>query len=188
MPTFLRATQKLLRYLPDPVAAPALPPGATQDPDPVGSTALGDWYATRVVVDRVPVLVVISAHSLLPLLLRAQDTRTLPERLPDLVRARLRRLGVPAEQVERECRAMGPVSVAKTENRSVVGILVEFGRLLPHWLPHPWVDGDLIDTEARLAEVPCFVGRRPRRTIFPVDQARTLMSERWAADGDRPRV
>lgn len=171
MATLLRATQKVLRHLPSPA------PDAVSGSD----TALGDWYATRVVVDRIPILVVVSANSLLPLLLRAQDTRTLPDRLPDLVRARLRRLGIPSDQVERECAAMVPVTVARTADRSVVGILVEFGRLLAPFLPNPWVDGDLIDTEARLAEVPCFVGRRQRRTIFPSDHTRLVMQQRWAS-------
>jgi hypothetical protein len=174
MPVLLRATRKVLRHLPAPSAAA----------ESVADTALGDWYVNRVVIDRVPILIAISSHSVLPLLLRAKDTRTLPERLPDLVRARLRRLGVPSAQVEAEVRAMDPVSVAKTANRSVVGILVEFGMLLSHWLPNPWVDGDLIDTEARLAEVPCFVGRHPRATIFPADHTRRLLSKRWGPSED----
>ena len=172
MAVLLRATQKVLRNL--------SPPSAVESPE---DTALGDWYATRVVVDRVPILIVISSRSLLALLMRAKDTRSLPDRLPDLVRVRLRRLGLPSDLIEAECQAMDPVSVAKTADRSVLGILVDFGKLLPHLLPDPWNEGDFIDVEARLGEMPCFAGRRLGESIFPADETKRLLNERWGRRG-----
>ena len=167
---FLRATQKVLRYLP-PVSSSDLSP----------DTALGDWYVKRMIVDRVPLLVLISSASLLPLVIRARDLRSLPERLPDLVGARLRRLGVPLELVEAELVAMSPVEVAKTVDRSVLGVLVDFGKLLYHILPEVWNEGDFRQMEWRLAETPCFAGRGFDQVVVPKTKAPELLFARWGA-------
>lgn len=167
---FLRATQKVLRYLPP-----------LSEPEGPSDTALGDWYVKRVVIDRVPILVLISSLSLLPLLLRARDLRSLPERLPTLVRSRLSHLGIPAHVVEAEIGAMSPVAVAKTTDRSVLGILVDFGKLLPHILPDVWNEDDFAAMECRLAETPCYAGRSFDETILPREKAPELLLARWGA-------
>lgn len=76
----LRPTRKIRELKPEPIN-PRLP----------SDTALGDWYANRIVVDRKPLLLLISSLSLLPVLIRAREVRTLPERLPGIVRDRLLR-------------------------------------------------------------------------------------------------
>ncbi len=164
----LRATQQVLRNLP-PISSAALS----------SDTALGDWYVKRLVVDRVPLLLLISSNSLLPLVLRAQDVRSLPQRLPDLVGARLRRLGVPVRLVEAEVAAMSPVEVAKTVDRSVLGVLVDFGKLLYHILPDVWNEDDFRRMEARLAETPCFAGRGFDQAVVPRSAAPELLLARW---------
>ena len=78
----LRATLKVLHSLPKPTAT-----SNTSD------TALGDWYVNRVVVDRRPLLLLVSSKSLLPMLEPARDVRGLPGRLDLLVAGRLQRLG-----------------------------------------------------------------------------------------------
>ena len=79
----LRATQKVLRHL-----------TLSEPTDQTSDTALGDWYVSRVVVDRIPILVLVSSRSLLPILIRAREVASLPKLLPDLVRVRLHRLRV----------------------------------------------------------------------------------------------
>jgi hypothetical protein len=143
-------------------------------------TALGDWYVSRVVVDRVPILLLVSSRSLLPILVRARGVAALPKHLPDLVRARLHRLGLPTGLIEAEIAAMTPVHVSKTADRSVLGILVDFGKLLHHILPDIWNEGDFIDMEERLAETPCFASRRFEETVFPADDTPRLLLERWS--------
>jgi hypothetical protein len=65
----LRPTQKLRALL------------ATGQPAPGGSdTALGDWYVNRLVVDRQPLLILVSSTSLLPLLVPARDVQGLAGR------------------------------------------------------------------------------------------------------------
>jgi hypothetical protein len=69
----IRPTQKLRSALP-----------ATQPVEP-SDTALGDWYVNRLVVDRRPLLLLVSSESLLPVLVPATHVRELPQHLEDLV-------------------------------------------------------------------------------------------------------
>ncbi|MEJ2539004.1 MAG: hypothetical protein P8188_03295 [Gemmatimonadota bacterium] len=163
----IRATAKVLRSLP-----------LSKSTDAPPDSALGDWYANRLVIDRIPVLLLISSASLLPILLRARGVRSLPEILPAIVRARLHRLGIPAALIEAEVAAMDPVHVAKTRDRSVLGVLVDFGRMLPHYLPHDWNEGDFVDAEAKLQTTPFFCSRRAREVVFPDRDTRALLESR----------
>jgi hypothetical protein len=141
----LRPTRKLQALVP-----PAAEPTAPSD------TALGDWYLNRLVVDRQPLLLLVSSRSLLSILIPARDARTLPARLPDVVRGRLRRFGVSAPLIEAEARAMTPVTVAKTIDRSVLGVMVNFAKDIPYYLEiDGWDENTLPDVEAKLAETPC---------------------------------
>ena len=166
----LRATKKVLRHLPKPseTAAPS-------------DTALGDWYANRTVVDRTPLLILISARSLLPMVIRARDVRSLPERLPELVRSRLRRLdGVSARQADAEAAAMFPVAVGKTTDRSVLGVLVDSTRSVPFYVgPGSIDDAALRVLEQRLEEVPWYAGKRSEDVIFALDKTVELLKARW---------
>ena len=165
----LRATRKLLRYLP-----PSPQPAAASD------TALGDWYVNRLVVDRRPLLILVSAKSLLALLMPARDVRTLPDRLADLVASRLRRLGVPERLVSAEMAAMSPVTIAPTLDRSVMGTLVDFAKVVPYHLEiGGWDDTTLPFLEGRLAETPCHAARRFNEVIFPEEDAPRLLAARW---------
>src|SRR5215468_5885861 len=109
----LRATKKLSSLL-----RGALPIAAPSD------TALGDWYVNRIVVDRRPLLLLVSSTSLLSILIPARDVRELPSRLAAVVKARLRRCGIADQLVAAEMQAMDPVKIAPTADRSVVGIMV----------------------------------------------------------------
>jgi len=110
----LRPTRKLYRDLP-----PSSELTAASD------TALGDWYVNRLVVDRHPLLLLVSSKSLLSLLVPARDVRALPDYLPSLIGSRLRRLGVGEELIGAELAAMTPVVVAPAVDRSVMGTVVD---------------------------------------------------------------
>jgi hypothetical protein len=84
-------------------------------------TALGDWYVNRVVVDRQPLLLLVSSASLLPMLLPARDVRGLPGKLGALVAARLRRRGIDARAIDAEQQATHSVVIGPTLDRSVHG-------------------------------------------------------------------
>lgn len=105
--------------------------------------ALGDWYVNRFVVDRQPLLLLVSSRSLLSILEPARHVRQLPDRLPGLVGQRLRRLGVADPLIEREIAVMHPVVVGPTRDRSVVGTLVDFERTARARRSVPDISGSL---------------------------------------------
>jgi hypothetical protein len=165
----LRRTQKLASGLPRIVR-----PAGRSD------TALGDWYVNRISIDRRPLLILVSSRSLLPILLPARDVRSLPERLAEVVARRLQRLHLPSRIIEAEVRAMAPVVVAPTEDRSVLGILVEFAKAVPFYLePGSWDESTLPFVEARLGETPCHAGGREEDVIFPEKAAPAILARRW---------
>lgn len=167
----LRATKKVLKSLPAGVEA-----GAESD------TALGDWYVNRVVVDRQPLLLLVSAKSRLAIVDRGRDVRKLPQRLPGLVWDRLRRLGVNPEWLRLEMQAMSAVEVAPTTDRSVVGQLVDFAKALPYYLPpQDWNDASLRVAEDKFADTPCLCGRSGAEAIRPARETHTLLERRWGA-------
>lgn len=167
----LRRTQKLASalHISDDAAGPS-------------TTALGDWYVNRFSVDRRPLLLLVSSLGLLPILLPAREVSRLPSRLLDVVAARLRRLGLRPGIVEAETRAMSPVAVAPTADRSVVGIMVDFAKAVPfHLEPGSWDESTLPFVEAKLAETPCYSGRRFEEVVFPKYKAPELLAARWGA-------
>ena len=167
----LRTTRKLATQLP-PVS------GAHGDSD----TALGDWYVNRITVDRQPLLLLVSARSLLALLTPAREVSRLPERLSTLVAARLKRLGVPAHLIAAEHQAMSPVVVAPTADRAVVGIMVDYAKMIPGYLPiGGWDSTTLPFVEAKLEQNPCHAGGRADEVIFPNRATPQLLSSRWHA-------
>ena len=100
-----------------------------------------------------------SSTSLLPIVLPARDVRSLPERLPAVVGVRLQRLGVGADLIASELQSMRPVVVAPTVDRSVLGVLVDFGKAVPYYFEtHAPGENALAGLEAWLEQTPCHAG------------------------------
>jgi hypothetical protein len=168
----LRATQKILRSLPKMGAEIA-----------VSDTALGDWYVNRLVVDRRPLLLIVSARSLLAIIEPARDLKQLPDRLPRLVKARLTRLPVNEHVVSCEVETTKVVAVDKTIDRSVLGQLVDFAKAIPCYLPEgQWGDSELRYAEDQLAETPCQCSKRDAEVIWPTRMAIRLLEAAWPSD------
>jgi hypothetical protein len=165
----LRPTRKLQSLLP-----------LSEDAVGASDTALGDWYVNRLVVDRRPLLLLTSAASLLPILIPARDLRSIPHRLSEIVATRLHRLGVSAPLIDAECRAMRPVLVGPTTDRSVVGIMVDFAKGVPYYLDAGWDDRSLAFAENRLAETPCHAGKPSEQVVFPDAKPSRLLVTKWA--------
>jgi hypothetical protein len=167
----LRATHKLRRALP-----------LSRNVAGESTTALGDWYVNRMVVDRRALLILVSSKSLLSILTPARGAATLPSRLPELVGARLRRHGVAPELIEAEVTAMSPVVVAATVDRSVVGFMVDFAFTIPYHLNRgAWDETTLPFIEASLARTPCHSSRRLSEVIWPDRKARELLTAHWGS-------
>lgn len=167
----LRATQKVLRLLP-----PATTAAVETD------AALGDWYVNRIVIDRQPLLLLVSSLSLLAMVEPARGLKQLPLRLADLVGARLARLPVDKRVIACEVDATRAVMVGRTANRSVLGQLVDFAKALTWYLPEGgWGERDLRIAEDKLAETPCHAGGRFEDVIWPDRKARQLLETTWPA-------
>jgi len=164
----IRPTRKLQSVL------PVAPTAETSD------TALGDWYVNRLIVDRQPLLLLVSATSLLPALVRARNVRALPTQIEDIVSRRLKRLGIATSLIDPERRAMTPVQIAATADRSVLGIMVDFAKSVPYYLERGWDDAALGVAEARLAETPCHAGKASDHVVLPEDKAPAVLAAKWA--------
>src|SRR3989442_12703627 len=80
----------------------------------------------------------------------ARDVRALPTRIGDLVFHRLTRLGVATSLINSERRVMTPVRIGPMVDRSVLGIMLDFGKGVPyhlaqaggamHLFPRPKID------------------------------------------------
>ncbi len=149
----VRCTAKLLERLPD-----------RSDPSNAVSTSrLGDWYATLIRTRRGHFVLAMARETLLPVVVTGRDLRALPQRLVEQVAAMLESYGVPADAVANERDAMRDVAYTRTDDRSNVGVLTEFQRLLAFDLSEP-SDLSLLDLSLRLAWTPIVA-----RNTFSID-------------------
>ena len=82
-----------------------------------------------------------------------------------------------------EKRAMTPIAICPTIDRSVLGIMVDFAKSVPYLLEAgPWTQGDLCRAEDLLAKTPCHAARSFERVIFPDRKAPELLSSKWLAN------
>lgn len=144
---YLRCTNKLLER----VKAGISPPGESD-------TLLGDWYGT-VMFWKPQVALLVSEHTLLPVLMPLAPAATLARRFPTQLALVLKEHGIPADFIAQEVWRMADACYAKTANRSVVGILSEFVRQTEFWLAAyaygKGDDDDLLAISVKLAETPC---------------------------------
>ncbi|GII55502.1 hypothetical protein Pth03_38910 [Planotetraspora thailandica] len=139
----VRATKKLL----DRIGPPSL--GEGEQP----TTLLGQWYATAVFW-KPQVALFVNESTLVPVLMPLAPAATLLARFPQQVATVLAALGAPDMIIGEELQQMRDSRLAKTANRSVVGIMNEFTYLAETYrggTPAP----DLLGLAIRLAATPC---------------------------------
>jgi hypothetical protein len=152
----IHATTKLLDRLkvrPNPA-----PPQAT--------TQLGSWYATALFW-KPQVVLFVNEPTLLPVLVPLAPAATVIERFPGFVAEMLHELDIPQPIIDTELAAMTEHVVAKTANRSVVGMLNEFSFLGERFLDP---GTDLLLLSLRLAGTPC--GPLYKSTSYPNSEVR----------------
>jgi len=149
----VRCTAKLLERL----------PARSGPPVTLSTSRLGDWYATLIRTRRGHFVLAMARETLLPVVVTGRDLRALPKRLVEQVAAMLESYGVPADAVASERDAMRDVVYARTDDRSNVGLLTEFQRLLAFDLSDS-PELSLLDLSLRLAWTPIVA-----RNTFPVD-------------------
>ena len=139
----VRATKKLL----DRIGPPDLGEGEQS------TTLMGQWYATALFW-KPQVALFVSEPTLLPVLMPLAPAATVLARFPQQLAAVLAAHGTPGAVIEEEQRQMRDRRLAKTANRSVVGIMNEFSFLAESYrgdTPTP----DLLALAIRLATTPC---------------------------------
>jgi hypothetical protein len=156
-----------------------LPAASVSSPS---DTALGDWYVNRIVVDRKPLLLLVSAAALFPIVLPARGVRFLPSRLATILATQLDRLGIEPGIIGAECEAMNPVVVAPTADRSVLGIMVDFAKAMTCYSGDLRTQQGLDDLADWLAETPCHAAQRDERVVFPNRKAAELLRAKWLAN------
>lgn len=125
--------------------------GRTLSEPPPPTTVLGDWYAD-VLFWRPQAALFVNERTLLPVLVRLAPATTVIARLRATAELVLGLQGLSGSFITHELEAMETAVLAKTANRSVVGMLNEFGHLAATWRPSA---GKLLDLSLRLATVPC---------------------------------
>lgn len=159
---YLHCTQKLLNRLKPEVLN-------------IGSstTKLGSWYAT-VLQCRPQIAMLVNERTLLPVLMPLAPAGTLSVRFPEALAEILSALAVPHSFIESEVSQMQIVRYAKTQNRSVVGIMTQFA-----YLAERYRDGgkmnELIALSLRLAHTPC--SPLYKGPVFPDIALQELTSE-----------
>lgn len=139
----VRATRKLL----DRIGPPNLGEGEQS------TTLLGQWYATALFW-KPQVALFVNEPTLLPVLMPLAPAATLLARFPQQAAAVLAARRAPQTVIDQELRQMRDRRLAKTANRSVVGIMNEFTVLAEAYrsdTPAP----DLLALAIRLAATPC---------------------------------
>jgi len=139
----VRATKKLL----DRIGPPSLGEGEQS------TTVMGQWYATALFW-KPQVALFVNEPTLLPVLMPLAPAATLLARFPQQAAAVLAGHGTPDAVIDEEQRQMRDRRLAKTANRSVVGIMNEFTYLAEAYrcdTPEP----DLLALAMRLAATPC---------------------------------
>ncbi|AET95045.1 hypothetical protein BYI23_D015350 (plasmid) [Burkholderia sp. YI23] len=139
---YLHCTQKLLNRL---------KPEAVE----VGSstTKLGSWYATVLPWKR-PIVMFVNERTLLPVLMPLAPATNLPTRFPEALAEILAAHGVSHSFIESEVSQMQVVKYARTQNRSVVGIMTQFAYLAEAYRAFHKTN-ELIALSLKLARTPC---------------------------------
>lgn len=117
----VHATKKLLERVKQSVESPVYDP----------RSSLRNWYGT-VLFWRPQVVLLVNEVTLLPVLMPLAPAATLLGRLPDAVQRVLEAHGVAAAFIRSEIAAMNDGRFSKTANRSVVGVMNDFGYLASH--------------------------------------------------------
>jgi hypothetical protein len=121
----LRCTKKLLGRLKIPEPRDAPPAEST-----TAALLLGDWYATLVFARPKRLVLFVSERSRLAVVMEAAPLTSLTARFVPALGEVLQAIGVPAAAIAREEVQMSSFSFGPTQNRSVVGTMTEYVKML----------------------------------------------------------
>ena len=99
---------------------------------------------------RKPIILAVSARTLLPVLIPARDPASLGPRLAAALAEILAALGIPADQIRDEQQQMAQIAFAPTSSRQILGTMNDFDRML-----EPAPGQSLTSAALELAQAPC---------------------------------
>ena len=128
--------------------------GFPSEPDTASTTTLCDWFAT-VMFWRPQVALFVNATTLLPVFMPLAPAASVLDRFPDTLAGILRGHGIADRIIGREIGETVEQRLAKTNNRSVVGVMNEFVHLADWRRDEITVPDDLTGLSLELAQTPC---------------------------------
>lgn len=137
------------------------------------TTVLGGWYAT-VWFWRPQVALFVNETTLLPILLPMAPAATAVRRLVGALPETLADYGLDPRFVDAELAEMSEHRLAKTTNRSVLGVMNEFKHMADHYL-YTAHDVELQELAAWLAQTPC--GPLYKTHVSPDAALRAVVAE-----------
>jgi hypothetical protein len=140
----------------------------------VSGTFLGNWYATALFW-KPQLALLVHEETLLPVLMPLAPASSLAERFPAHLADVLNALNVNASFVAAQVAAMSEVQYSKTSNRSVLGIMNQFGYLAEGYREY-LETSDLLELSLKLAHVPC--SPLYKRETFPDRELHRWLKER----------
>jgi hypothetical protein len=144
------------------------------DPTPVSGGILSNWYATALFW-KPQLALLVHEETLLPVLMPLAPASSLAERFPAHLAAVLNALNVDASFVAAQVAAMSEVQYSKTSNRSVLGIMNQFGYLAEGYREY-LETSDLLELSLKLALVPC--SPLYKRETFPDRELHRWLKDR----------
>ena len=128
--------------------------GPPSEPHMASSTMLGDWFATALFW-RPQLALFVNATTLLPMFTPLAPAVTVLERFPGALAVVLRAHGMSEHVIDREVAETADRCLAKTNDRSIVGVMNEFARLADWRRDEINGPDDLTWLSLELAQTPC---------------------------------
>ena len=116
----------------------------------VPSTVFGNWYAT-VVLWRPQIALFVNAQTFLPVFVPLAPASRVLTRFPPVMADVLDRIGIDPRVVANEVTEMGVVSVAKTADRQVLGVMKELIFMADAAVDHGFDPADVVGLSVSIA-------------------------------------
>ena len=140
-----------------------------EDNPPEPSNVLGDWYVNLLNVGPHRLVLCVSERSLLPVILPARNAE-FPGNFPSYLLPILRAISIPAALAAIEADRAMEYTVARTENRRVLGVMNDFAHMAKYFP----TDKSSFEASLWLSETPS----KPIDYDSPAMRTRKLFSTR----------
>ncbi len=125
---------------------------------PPSSTILGDWFANDFVLNRKQYILCVSEKTRLAVIIEAAPYSDFPLRLPTALAQILGVFKISPQVIEQETDQMFPVTLAKTNSKSVLGSLNDDLQMLEAYQRYNRKHIEpILEMMVRLSDTPCSI-------------------------------